>query len=148
MIAGGLSIFLIVFGGLCLWAKDKARDKFKMRYFISLGALLSILGAGTLITQVPAIGPMITSLTGWAQGLNGLMGIAVAGAAFALTMTWIAAALPDEMFKYDPPDGLAYAGLAIPSLLSSLPGSFGQGVADFVTAAAKAAVIIGTSWFM
>lgn len=147
MIAGGLSVFLIVFGGLCLWGKDKAADKFKIRYFISLGALLSILGAGTLITQVPAIGPLISSLTGWAQGLSGLMGLFVAGAAFALTMVWVAAALPDNLFKFDPNDGLAYAGLVIPSLLSSLPGSFGQGLAGLVTAVAKAAVSVGSSWF-
>jgi hypothetical protein len=148
MIAGGLAVLLIVFGALCLWGKDKVSDKLKGgRYVVGVMAMLSILGAGTLVLKVPDIGPWIASLAGWAQGVNGLLGLAVAGCALALAVMWIGAALPDKVFSYDPPDWLAYAGLAIPSLLSSLPGSFGQGLADLIDALARGSVEVGAGWF-
>jgi hypothetical protein len=138
MIAGGLTVLMIVLAGLMLWLKDKAK---KGKHIFALTIL--IVGSGTTVTQIPWLGPIIDSVSTSVRGAGGIAGLIVLGGTLALVLIWIAAALPDRMVGYDPPDWLAYCGLLIPSLVSSLPGPLGRGMADLMTSLGGVGVDIG-----
>lgn len=140
MIAGALTVLMIVLAGLCLWLKDKAR---KGKYGFVVTAMILIMGAGTTVTQIPWLGPIIASVTTSIRGAGGVGGLLVLGGTLVLVLMWIAAALPDRMVGYDPPDWLAYCGLVIPGLASALPGPLGRGAADLVTSLGGVGVDMG-----
>lgn len=140
MIAGGLTVLMIVLAGLCLWLKDKAK---KGKYFFGLAGMVLVLGAGATVAQIPWIGPVIGSVTQSVRSAGGMVSLIVLGGTLVMVLMWIAAALPDRMVGYDPPDWLAYCGLIIPGLAASLPGSLGQGMSELMTSIGGVGVSMG-----
>ena len=108
----------------------KAKHKTLKALMVRLAAVL-FLTAGT-ITAGGVIGRLLHSfvhLTGqWGAGLVWVLW-------FLGAMSWVAGMVAESWFAGDVPDWLSLSGLALPSLLASVPGPVGHGIATAMTSA-------------
>jgi hypothetical protein len=120
----------------------KAKNKTLKAVLVRLAAIFFMV-AGT-ITAGGVVGSLLA-------GLVDAMNQFGAGLAWILVflgfLSWIAGIVPEKIFGGDVPDWLSVSGLALPSLLASVPGPVGRAVTQLMVTMHDTIGEMVTSWF-
>jgi hypothetical protein len=119
--------------GLGLWtlrSMPRAKHKTIKAVMVRTAAILFLV-AGT-ITAGGFIGGLLRQLV----HLTGQVGAGIVWVLWLIgALSWLAGMVPERWFKGDVPDWLSMSGLALPSLLASVPGAVGHGMTVAMQAA-------------
>lgn len=119
--------------GLGLWtlrSMPRAKHKTIKAVMVRLAAILFLV-AGT-ITAGGFVGGLLRQLV----NLTGQVGAGIVWVLWLIgALSWLAGMVPEKWFRGDVPDWLSMSGLALPSLLASVPGPVGHGMAVGMRAA-------------
>jgi hypothetical protein len=82
-----------------------------------------------LVAGMISAGGVVGAALSWFVGVTGSVGSGVIWVAWMLlALTWLAGIVSEKLFPGDVPDWLSLSGLALPSLLASVPGPVGHSV--------------------
>ena len=121
-------LLLAALGVWILRTMPRAKHRTVKAVLVRTAAIL-VMTAGAI-----SAGGWIGQALAWLVDVAGGIGGGVAWVLWLIgALSWLAGMVPEKWFGGDVPDWLSMSGLALPSLLVSVPGPVGQGMTEAMT---------------